>query len=504
MWCYAASEGRKWKLLLGSALLCGSLAVPSSSWAQARPTDPPARDPAAGPAAGTEKEAAGTAAPAAAPPRVTVSTGAPQPTSQNLASPLPASAPPPASGAVVKVGGNMIVLYSNNYAPEFDSAQGGARKKHLMDMWRAGIVLDAKLDRFGMHIEFRARDRGLRWMPVNSWLEEMYASADILAPTNRWGPLVLKVGKSYKQFGKPWDNSFYGSIAFRDGLKLDPNWGFSFEGAMPFTQKVGMRYFAQYFILDGQTSTVATNRDTISMVQPGTATTSMGARRRDSFVLRAEPYWKFGTASVVKLGASFDYFHADFADTLVPGAINTRIREDDNMEKVIRWGADITAQLAWFGLWAEYSHQDGQHTQNFPVAPRAIPAVPAVPATPTTPGTPGTPASTVPGSGYHEADWLLAGANFTYSRYTLQYNWSQGKYTEIEGTAASHREWIHNPSIQIAVNEQIRLIFELPFWLRKPVPGQPFADAALPQQLNTTGKQEFVEKQFLWTLHGKF
>ena len=300
--CTATSQGRMWRSLLGSALLIGSLSIPSSGLAQARPGEPPARDPATAPPVGDpatrpgageeeEREAADTAAsssaPVTTPPRVTVSTGAPQPPSQNLASPLPPSAAPPAGGAVVKIGGNMIVLYSNNYAPRFDSAQANNKKKHLMDMWRAGIVLDSKLDRYGMHIEFRARDRGLRWMPVNSWLEEMYASVDLVKPTNPWGPLVLKVGKSYQQFGKFWDNSFYGSIAFRDGLKLDPNWGFSFEGTMLWTKQLGMRYFAQYFIIDGQTSTVNTNRDTISMVQSGTATTTMGARRRDRFILRA-------------------------------------------------------------------------------------------------------------------------------------------------------------------------------------------------------------------------
>ena len=182
------------------------------------------------------------------------------------------------------------------------------------------------------------------------------------------------------------------------------------------------------------------------------------------------------------------------ADTAVMGATNPRIREDDNMEKVTRWGVDMTAQLAWFGFWAEYSHQDGKHTQHYPIPPRA-----PVAATATTPAVAG-----FAGGGYSEADWLLAGANFTYDRYTIQYNWNQGKYRQIDGTQNSHREWIHNPSIQIAVNEQIRLIFELPFWMRKPVPGLVFSDAEINPPVNTTGKQEFVEKQFLWTLHGKF
>ena len=52
------------------------------------------------------------------------------------------------------------------------------------------------------------------------------------------------------------------------------------------------RYFAQYFINDGQTGTVATNRDTISIIPPGQTPAQTGpltspyGRRRDRFVRR--------------------------------------------------------------------------------------------------------------------------------------------------------------------------------------------------------------------------
>lgn len=522
--CAATSEGRQWKVWLGSALLFGGLSAPSSGWAQARTneTAPPVQGPS--PTAPTapqgdedeeeKAEAQGAATGSTQPlqpstPRVVVSTGAPQPPSQNQATPLPPSVQPAPSQAVVRVGGNMILFYSNNYAPNFDHVTG--KKKHLFDAWRVGLVLDGKFDRFGMHIELRARDRGLRWQPVNSWLEETYASYDILKADNKVGPLTLKAGKVYAQFGKAWDNSFYGPVAFRDGLKLDSSWGFSFEGTLAPTKPLGMRYFAQYFVNDGGTGTVQTNRDTISIVTPGTsvinttALTPAYARRRDRFLLRLEPFYKWSPTGVVRLGGTVDHFTADFPDTAAPGETNPRVRRVDNTEKVTRFAVDLTAQLRWFGVWGEYAHQEGMHTNAYPYASASVPASGMM------------PASILPGVGYDSADWFFVGANFTYSRFTLQYNHSQGKYQGIDidrpaigmvpairGNNLTQREFIHNPSIQIAVNEQIRLIFEMPFWLRDPAPGQPFINAEKVPGINVNGKHEVIEQQFLATLHGKF
>jgi hypothetical protein len=432
---------------------------------------------------------------------VSVQTGAPQPPSQNLASPLPSTPPASPSAAVVKVGGGMILLYSNNYAPQYDGA--GNKKKHVMDVWRASIVLDSKLDRYGMHIEFRARDRNLRWMPVNAWFEELYASADLIKPGSAYGPLTLKVGKVYHQFGRFWDNSFYGNIHLRDGLKLIPNWGLSLEGTLGAGKTWGAKYFAQYFIVDGGTSTANANRDTNTIGVPGgTPGQLLAARRREDFILRIEPSWTKSPTMNAKIGASFQHFKADFPDTFSPAAMAqmARIRDVDNMENVMRYSVDFTAQLAWFGIWGEYAHQDGSHTNAFPYAPTA-----AVPATMTAPAV-----AARPGSASDDITYLLAGANFTYDRYTLQYNYNRADYKNIEdvtrtGTQkVTHAEWIHNPSVQVKLNDQLRLIIELPFWLRKPAPGLARIDPEEARVAAGVSKQEVIEQQFLVTLHGKF
>jgi len=494
------SDGSRWKYPLATAVLCAALGLSQTALGQTPAQESPAAPGSTRASAPRVEDPGNTAASSTAtvttPPVVAIQTGAPQPLSQNLASPLPPA--PSASPAVVKVGGGMILLYSNNYDPSYD--QQGNKKKNYFDAWRASIVLDSKLDRYGMHIEFRARDRGLRWMPTSAWLEECYASVDIIKPGTDWGPMNLKIGKTYAMFGRVWDNSFYGSMAFRDGLKLDPNWGLSLEGALNATQPWGARYFAQYFMLDGQTSTAAINRDTISQVLPNTANSGIGSRKRERFIGRIEPFYKLPSLeTVLRLGLSVDYFTADATDTQSDAdiAAMTRVKSQDNTEKVFRIGADLAATVKWFSAWVEYAHQSGAHVTSFPVPPRADVA-----------STPMVNEARL-GRGSEDVTYWMAGGNFVWTRYTLQYNWSNGFYKDVESPdlpgrpVGDHKEWIHNPSVQVAVNDQIKLIFEAPMWKRKSLAGLLPID---PRQvgLTTQGQEEVVEKQFLITLHGKF
>ena len=501
--CQHACGSSQWRPAVGLVALCATLSLSPSAHAQPRNADPRARgaSPEGEPAKSLreleekEEEEENAVSNSTQPPVVAVQTGAPQPPSQNLASPLPATASP--SPAIVRVGGGAILIYSNNYDPKYD--QAGNKKKNYFDAWRASIVLDSKLDRYGMHIEFRARDRGLRWMPTSAWLEECYASVELVKPGGDWGPLMLKVGKSYEQFGRVWDNSFYGSIAFRDGLKLDPNWGLSLEGAIGTTKPFGARYFAQYYMLDGQTNTSATNRDTIGQVAPGTTSTGIGARRRERLIGRLEPYYKIAQDVVIRLGGSVDRFSVDYPDTQSPAdiAAGTRVKSQDNTNSVLRVGADMSAQVKWFSGWAEYAHQKGAHTNSFPIPPRAD-----------------NPATTMEnearaGRPSNDVTYWMAGGNFVYGRYTLQYNYSSGLYKNIRAIDApnmpigQHKEWIHNPSVQIALNDQLKLIMETPIWKREALAGLLPIDPSV-KGLTKQGQLEVVEKQVIVTVHGKF
>lgn len=482
---------------VGLVALCAALSISQLAHAQSRKAEPsdseeekelPEADDAEAEDEANEK--------GSTPAKVQVTTGAPQPAGQNLATPLPATAP--AAPAVVRVGGGAILLYSNNYAPKYD--QAGNKKKNYFDAWRASIVLDSKLGRYGNHIEFRVRDRGLRWMPTSAWLEECYLSADIIAMPSNY-PLTAKLGKSYELFGRVWDNSFFGSIAFRDGLKLDPNWGLSLEGALGALGAVGTRYFAQYYMLDGGTSTAATNRDTISQVAPGAnvpVPTGAGVRRRERLIGRIEPFLKLAPDIVFRLGASIDHFTVDGLDTANANDMQQmwRQKSNDNTSKVTRVGFDLTAQVKWFSAWAEYAHQSGNHVTAFPIPPRGDnPATPEV--------------DPRAGRASNDITYMMAGGNFVWTRYTLQYNYSSGLYKNIRaidvvGTpVGQHKEWIHNPSIQVAVNDQIKVIFEAPIWKREALGGLTPIDPKV-KGVTKQGQLETVEKQVLVSLHSKF
>jgi hypothetical protein len=111
------------------------------------------------------------------------------------------------------------------------------------------------------------------------------------------------------------------------------------------------------------------------------------------------------------------------------------------------------------------------------------------------------------GSASNDVTYWLGGINFTYDRFTVQYNYNRASYANVLNPFApndprfTHKEWIHNPSIQVKISDQLRLILEAPFWFRTALPGLPSQDPeVVPLK---AGETEVVEQQFLATLHGK-
>jgi hypothetical protein len=130
------------------------------------------------------------------------------------------------------------------------------------------------------------------------WAQEAYASATLASDT------VLKAGKAYSHFGLFWDNSFYGNVQVYDGLKLDPDYGLSLEGAAGLERKAGLRYWAQYFVVDGHTNVSLAGRDTISLP---------GGHRRNQAILRVEPFYKVTEHATLTAGLSGAFLQADLA-----------------------------------------------------------------------------------------------------------------------------------------------------------------------------------------------
>jgi hypothetical protein len=334
-------------------------------------------------------------------------------------------------------------------------------------------LLDGKLDRFGLHLDFRVRDTKLKsYFVGTAWVEEAFGFAEIVTRESDFGPLVLKLGKIYQQFGRFWDNSFFGNVQLRDGVKLDPNFGLSIEGDLYKGSQFGAKYFLQYFVIDGGTNSSDPGRDTFTAT--GTVEGASSAHRRNMVIGRVEPFVKIGTFTTLKLGLSGEYFQAD-----LPAQTNAQ-PAPTNVQDVTRFAGDLTAQVGPVAAWGEYIMQSGRSTTDFPYARRA-----AVPATATAVATP-----EIFGRSADGVNYLLFGGQVTYRWLTVRYNFSQGDYLNVPNETITafipYLERTHVPAIAFKANDMLTLMAEFCVW-------QVVANA-----VTTT-----IDKSLLVSLHGR-
>ncbi len=411
---------------LAALVVSGFLAGPSPARAQ---------DPAGSPAA---------VQPIVAPPEGPPPTAGSKPEAPSVESPIPAApAPAPVATPVVaakqpaipdwlrslSLGGGAILWY---YAPVALTAA-----KQNVDLFFANLLLDGHFGPVSLHVEPRFRDSRLRaYYPGPVWAQEAYVSF----AANR--DLVIKAGKIYSQFGLFWDNSFYGNVQVYDGLKLDPDYGVSVEGAVNAAGKKGLLYYAQYFVVDGHTNVSLDGRDTISIP---------GANRRNESILRLQPFVKPTSSVVVTAGAS-----GAFLQAALPTGTNN----------VYRAAADATIGIKQWSLWGEYSYQNGQTVTAFPI--------PATAATATTPAAPGQASA-------HNHYGLL-GTQYTWRQLTVRYNVSTGRYDDV-----SVSEWMQVPAVAVAIGDNLTALGEYVDWRR-----------------HAPGGSSIVDRSFNLTLNGHF
>jgi hypothetical protein len=282
--------------------------------------------------------------------------------------------------------------------------------KTNFSVFNARIVLDGKWGAFGLHLEPRFRDTKLRpFFDGPAWLQEAYASAS-------FAPVVVKVGKVYKQSGGLfWDNSFYGNVQVYDGLKLDPNYGISVEGG--FGKDVGVDFAAQYFVVDGSTNVSLQGRDTISVVDASGAR----ARRKNTLAARVSPFVKLAQASELRLGLSGERFEAG-------------LRDRDHA--VARLAADLKLTYSFgdsgnLGLWAEYLYQQGRHVVDHPLTAGAS----------------------------KNTHYLLFGGEYTFWKLTARYNVSHANYRTV-----NVKEIMHVPALGYAIDPHLSILAEYVVW----------------------------------------
>ncbi len=251
-----------------------------------------------------------------------------------------------------------------------------------------------------------------RSSPGPSWVEEAYAWADV-------GPVTIKAGKIYSRLGLFWDDSFYGNVQLFDGLKLDPDNGLSVEGA--FGEDRGISFVAQYFLVDGRTNLSFDGRDTISII---------GARRRNMLLARVDPFFNIGSFGRGRVGLSAEHLTADLPDGEHP---------------VTRVAVDVGIDAHGATAWAEWLHQSGETVTDFPYA--------GVPATATT--------LAIPGRFSTSNTYWLVGAEYTFKRLTVRYNYSRGHYETVAVTESTHI-----PGVGVSLHSNLILLAELVIWNR--------------------------------------
>jgi len=300
----------------------------------------------------------------------------------------------------VKLNGGIAIYY---YQPT-----NGWENQYLI---YSNLRFQARWDAFGLYFEPRLSNEKMRaYYDGLAWVHQAYVFAE-------FAPVTLKIGKLYKQVGLFWDNTFYGNIQVYEGLKFDPNSGVSLEAKIG--KLVGAELWAQFFVIDGHTNASLAGRDTISIP---------GARRRNIFAARVQPFFELSARSRLMLGLSGESFTAD-----LPNETNT----------VQRLAADLKLTWGGFGIWGEVLRQRGANVTAFPYA--------------------GDPAATPPVPGRSSADntYLLAGTEFAILPVTLRYNLSVARYRDLQV-----QEVLHLPGVEVALHEHVSFLAEYAVWNR--------------------------------------
>jgi hypothetical protein len=395
------------------------------------PTQPPAASAPAQEAPSAPPPPAGSGAPAASSASVSVqsegTTGVAQAAPPEAAKPALPTAPelPKWLNGVTLGGGALLWYYQPIKVPSTENN---------VSLYFANLLIDGKWGAFGLHMEPRFRDTKLRpFYDGPAWVQEAYGSVDL-------GPAELRVGKTYSHLGIFWYTSFYGNVQVYDGLKLDPDYGASLQGTVGKSDDaVSLKWWAQYFVVDGGTNVSLPNRDTISYA---------GARRRNQAIARVEPQFRAGLATIT-LGGSGEYLQADLPSI--------------GPQNVWRVAADATLAVAGLTLRGEVLEQDGRTVTDFPYA--------GTPATATTPA--------VAGRSSAKTDYLLAGLEYNIGPVTALYTLSAGAYRDVSVT-----QWMHVPAISVAVSPNLSLLGELVFWQNDSPQGSSLVDRSFNLTLN--------------------
>jgi hypothetical protein len=194
--------------------------------------------------------------------------------------------------------------------------------------------------RFGFHAEGRARDQ-TKFAPYYDskvWLYEGYAWMHV-------GVGAMKAGSIWKRFGVDGDGTWWGNVPYYDGIKYDPDWGFSWERVHAQDPDSPSAFYldtyAQFFVKDDGKNGSAPGAD---------AESAPALHEKNTFVARVVPTWHLDAHTTVAVGLS---------------GLTGTIRHDRGAgrDERIDQGA-LDATISWCGLKAFGECIVGEGAQN--------------------------------------------------------------------------------------------------------------------------------------------
>lgn len=311
-----------------------------------------------------------------------------------------------------------------------------------IELTLASLEFEGRLDDFGLVLNPRFRDSEAReFFTSNVWIEQAYAFFEREY-------ITAKLGKIYSKLSPIWDDCFYGSLLYFEGVKLDSNYGVSLEGGFETEKGFGLSYYGQYFLLDGGTNGSLRDRDTVWVAGD--------VHRHHTTLLRVEPSYRFNKRTSLRLGAAAQYMYVDFSP------------EEHGLQPngVVRVGGDLSFRYGPIKVFGEFIAQFGKTVTDYPIA--------GIPATATEPA--------VPGKSSAHNQYLLAGANFQYWRLNARYSFSYINYRDV-----SVREILHLPGLTVNVHDNVALLLEYAYL--------PRSDA---------GKKSTLDNSFNATIYARF
>jgi hypothetical protein len=190
----------------------------------------------------------------------------------------------------------------------------------------------------GGHLELRLRENGTFRTFIDqqiwTWESYIYLQDDDLG--------TFKAGQLFNRFGLFWNGVFFGNAAYFDGLKLDADYGLSWEKTTEVHDCLRLNTYLQYFFHEDQGNGSFAGADAESVA---------GYSEKNTGVLRVEPTWTLSDGSQLTWAAS-----------VMVGEIDSQIALPD--ETVWAYGTDLTYAR---GAWKSYLEVSQLHGVRHPV-----------------------------------------------------------------------------------------------------------------------------------------